>query len=429
MTRHRVLYICHNHPEVYVGGAEVCAWELFQAMREAGEFEPVFLARTAAPGYRSHNGTPFRALNDDANQVLWYQEEYIPFFMTTRRKEQFTVHFHRFLTTYRPDVVHIQHTYGLGFDLIRQIHHSLPGVPIVYTLHEFFPICQAEGHMLRTTREGELCRRATPARCHECAPEESPPQHFLRERFIRSHFALVDLFLAPSRFLLERYLDWGIPAAKLRFQENGRVLRTPLDGEGREDSPSPGQIAFFGQLSPHKGIAVLLQAMKLVSVSEGSAVHLFLNGANLESQSEEFQVEVSTLLRECRGNVTVLGKYRTSEIPQRMRAVAWVVVPSLWWENAPLVIQEAFMHGRPVISSDVGGMAEKVTAGVNGLHFRIGDPADLAATLVRAAGTPGLWERLREGIPPVYSIEDSVKAHGLIYRSLMDRTGTGEGES
>jgi len=281
MTRQRVLYICHNHPEVYVGGAEVCAWELFQAMREFGEFEPIFLARTTAPGYRSRNGTPFRALNDDPNQVLWYQEEYVPFFMTTRRKEQFTVHFHRFLRTYRPDVVHIQHTYGLGFDLIRQIHNSLPGVPIVYTLHEFFPICQAEGHMLRTTRGGELCRQASPARCHECAPEQSPHEHFLRERFIRSHFALVDLFLAPSRFLLDRYRDWGIPAEKLRFQENGRVLQTPLDEPGSENSPPRGQIGFFGQLTPHKGVVVLLQAMKLLSASPGPPVHLFLNGANL----------------------------------------------------------------------------------------------------------------------------------------------------
>ena len=61
-----------------------------------------------------------------------------------------------------------------------------------------------------------------------------------------------------------------------------------------------------------------------------------------------------------------------------MARIDWVVVPSIWWENGPLVILEAFQHGRPVICSDIGGMSEKVTDGVNGLHFRRGDPRDLA---------------------------------------------------
>ena len=58
-----------------------------------------------------------------------------------------------------------------------------------------------------------------------------------------------------------------------------------------------------------------------------------------------------------------------------MAEIDWVVVPSIWWENSPLVIQEAFLHGRPVICSDIGGMAEKVRHGVDGLHFRVGDDA------------------------------------------------------
>ena len=60
-----------------------------------------------------------------------------------------------------------------------------------------------------------------------------------------------------------------------------------------------------------------------------------------------------------------------------MSSVDWVVVPSIWWENSPLVIQEAFMHGRPVICSDIGGMAEKVNDGVDGLHFRVERPPSL----------------------------------------------------
>ena len=87
-----------------------------------------------------------------------------------------------------------------------------------------------------------------------------------------------------------------------------------------------------------------------------------------------------------------------------MSEIDWVVVPSVWWENSPLVIQEAFMQRRPVICSDIGGMAEKVTDGVDGLHFRAGDPQSLADTIERAVGTPGLWDRLRAGIGEVHPL-------------------------
>jgi len=99
--------------------------------------------------------------------------------------------------------------------------------------------------------------------------------------------------------------------------------------------------------------------------------------------------------------------------------VDWVVVPSVWWENSPLVIQEAFQQGRPVICSDIGGMAEKVTDGINGLHFTTGDAMSLADTLKRATTTPGLWEALREKIPAIYPMDDHVKELDRIYGSLL----------
>ena len=101
-----------------------------------------------------------------------------------------------------------------------------------------------------------------------------------------------------------------------------------------------------------------------------------------------------------------------------MEHADWIVVPSIWWENSPLVIQEAFMHGRPVICSDIGGMAEKVRDGVDGLHFRANDARSLAATIQRAAGTPGLWEKLRQGIRPVYAMQEHVARLTTLYDHL-----------
>lgn len=79
------------------------------------------------------------------------------------------------------------------------------------------------------------------------------------------------------------------------------------------------------------------------------------------------------------------------------------------------------MHGRPVICSDIGGMAEKVTHSVNGLHFTVGDPAHLAETILTAVRTPGLWDRLRAGIPPVYSMNRHVAKLTELYGELIER--------
>jgi glycosyltransferase involved in cell wall biosynthesis len=93
----------------------------------------------------------------------------------------------------------------------------------------------------------------------------------------------------------------------------------------------------------------------------------------------------------------------------------------VWWENSPPVIREAFQHGRPVICSDIGAMAEKVHHRVDGLHFRVGDPAGLAAALERAAMTPRLWYRLRDGISPVKPLDQHVSTLTELYSDLIER--------
>jgi glycosyltransferase involved in cell wall biosynthesis len=94
------------------------------------------------------------------------------------------------------------------------------------------------------------------------------------------------------------------------------------------------------------------------------------------------------------------------------------VVPSTWWENAPLVIQEAFYHGRPVICSNIGGMAEKVRDRVDGLHFQAGSAASLADAMLEAATTPGYWDKLAQGIVPTVAKEQAAREHLALYRGL-----------
>jgi glycosyltransferase involved in cell wall biosynthesis len=329
-------------------------------------------------------------------------------------KQALTRHLRDFLLTHRPDIVHFQHTHFLGYDAIRVVRNTLPGVPIVYTLHDYLPICHREGQMVRSAND-DLCTHASPRRCSECFPPISPQTFFMRERFVKSHFDLVDLFIAPSRTLREHYLTWGLPEEKIVFEPYGRVPAIPV-GSPEVDRPRD-RFGFFGQLSHFKGSIVLLEATRLLGPDFPG--HLSIHGANLEVRSPEFQAHLRDLLAETASTATMVGPYQHAQVGALMAGVDWIVVPSIWWENSPLVIEEAFLQGRPVICSNVGGMAEKVSDGVNGLHFERADPQSLADVMLRAATTPGLWESLASQIPPVHNMKDHVAVLGAAYERLL----------
>lgn len=436
--KRRVLSICHNHPSVRPGGAEAYAYELHRALSVSSAYESIFLAKGGpplGPTGAVHSGTFFEPTGHGDDEYFFYTDGYqFDHLMGTHTgKDFYHKHFRDFLQAYKPDIVHFQHTLFLGYDMIREVRNTLPHAPILYTLHEYLPICHRDGQMVRTGTE-ELCNRASPRRCHECFPAISPQTFFLRERFVKSHFSLVDLFLAPSDLLRQRYIEWGIPEDKIRKEEYGRrpAVRTAPTAE----RPVRNRFAFFGQLSAYKGIDVLLEAMRiLVLESDAPATArrkapegptLRVHGANLDFQPGEFQNRFKVLLQELQGTATFMGKYTHDALPDLMEHVDWVVVPSVWWENSPLVIQEAFLHGRPVICSDIGGMAEKVTDNVNGLHFTAGDSRSLAATIKIASSTPGLWQRLRSGIPPIYDMDNHVDQLNRLYTALLETKRTHE---
>lgn len=415
----RILHVSHGHPAFIAGGAEIASFELFKRMVQL-EYDAFYMARVGPPTHLRRPGTPFQSIpGETKREVLFYTDRFDLFFFSQEEQAALTLHFREFLESLRPDVVHFSHTLFLGIEMVRQVRNVLPHSAIVYTLHEFLPICAADGRMIRM-RDRSLCDHATPLRCHECFPDRTPQDFFLRELFIKSHLQNVDAFVAPSQFLLDRYVSWGLPQDKLHLIENGRCLQeeAPL----RAAPPGEGRvcIGYFGQLNPDKGLQVLLAAMKILTERGHRDIHLRIHGANLDMQSPEFQASLKESLAQTPDNVTVLPQYVQSDLPGLMKEVDWVVVPSTWWENAPLSIQEAFMHRRPVICSNIGGMAEKVRDDIDGLHFRVNDAQSLADTLLRAAHTEGLWERLRESIRPVFSVDRAVVAHAGLYRSLSN---------
>jgi glycosyltransferase involved in cell wall biosynthesis len=421
MSRKKVLYVIHGHPAIRPGGAEGYTLELYEAMRESPDFEPILLARNGPPHSppTDHEGTRSALVGNDPNQFLFETDagNYEWLFGRSGNKVPLTRYYRDFLLAHKPDVVHFQHTLFMGYDMIRATRRTLPSAAIVYTLHEYLPICHRHGQMVRTDGD-ELCLVESPRRCHECFPAIPANEFLARKRFIQSHFDEVDMFLAPSLFLMDRYVDWGIPPDKIRFEEYGRRSFEPLremDGNRRRN-----RFGYFGQFSHYKGVNVLLKAMAILAEDDTDA-RLWLHGANLDIQPQDFQDEFKELLKEAENNVFLVGRYEPHEQRRLMAAMDWVVIPSRWWENSPLVIQEAFAYGRPVICSDIGGMAEKVTDGVNGLHFRVGDPISLAQTIETAVSTPALWSRLRSRINPPYSMDDHTAELTRLYAGLLGR--------
>ena len=417
----RVLYVAHSHPTIRPGGMEMYADELYHAVREAGEFEPTFVSRVGPPGWvgADHRGTRFARMGEDPNLYYFYTgfEEFDRLLLTARSKRMYTEDWHAFLHAVKPDIVHFQHSLGLGYDMIRETRSTLPHVPIVYTLHEFVPICHHAGQMVRTETL-ELCYEASPRRCHQCFPKIPVQSFWLRERFVKSAFELVDMFITPSEHARRRYMEWGIPPERVLHEDYGRSPIAPVP-----DPPDAGRrkrIGYIGQITRYKGVDVLLEAMKILE-REGAGVQLVLRGANLEVQPPEFQEQIARLLEETSDSVRFTGRYEQAELPRLLSAVDWVIVPSIWWETGPLVIHEAMMHRRPVICSDIGSMVERIRDGVNGLHFRVRDPYSLADTIRRAVSTPELWDEIRAQITDPHSMDEHLPVITTIYHQLLAR--------
>lgn len=178
------------------------------------------------------------------------------------------------------------------------------------------------------------------------------------------------------------------------------------------------RFGFFGQVTEFKGLHIVLDAIARVPRRVWGDASLCIFGGNLENQPAAFREKFSALMTAAGTRARFFGSYRAEELPRLMGQVDWTIVPSIWWENSPLVIQEAFLHRRPPIVSDIGGMAEKVAHGVNGLQFRAASPEDLADVLTQALTEPDLWQRLSSAAPNPPDLARFAAEHMALYRDL-----------
>ena len=126
----------------------------------------------------------------------------------------------------------------------------------------------------------------------------------MRKRFIQSHLALVDPFIAPSEYVKERYVEWGLDPARIVVEPQGITAeRAPSGGRPRPPRVA-NRFAYFGQLNPYKGADVLLRAMDLLGDDFDGQLRIF--GANLEKQSPEL---AGALRRAARGRAPATSPF------------------------------------------------------------------------------------------------------------------------
>lgn len=404
----RILQIAHDHPAYTTGGTEILAHDLTTALGATTGAETRYLAATTL--LQRPDDIPGSLGLEGADHLL-RTGRYDRFSMLRQDGTDWIASVGRLLDSFRPDIVHLHGLDRIGAEILAVLHRLAPQARIVMTLHDYQILCPNDGLML-TVADGLRCRKAGADQCRGCYPAMSSAAHLLRRAHLTALLSLVDHFIAPSRFLADRFTDWGIDAARITVLPNQVWVGA---SPARPARSRPDRFAFFGNIAPHKGILPLLAAARLAD----DALTLDLHGG-LGHAEDGFRSDFAGALAAA-PNTSHLGAYMRADLPALMARADWLVMPSIWWENAPLVLLEARAAGLPVICSGIGGMAELVEHGVTGLHVPPGDPRALAEAMVAVATDAPLHARMA-AVQRDRHRDDAyrgfVDAHLTIYRNL-----------
>lgn len=281
----------------------------------------------------------------------------------------------RIVADHRPDIAHL-HTilYQLSPSLIETLKRLR--VPVVQTLHDFSLYCASRSLFA----DGAICERCRGLRYQHVLLRNCCNGHRLLSlmsfsakavhALLRLYPGKVDLFIAPSRFVRDKMVDWGLPAR--RIETIPHFL--PPAPEPASDGGGDGSILYAGYLIRQKGIFTLLRAMARLP-----KLRLTIAGRGPEGPAVAAAIERLGL-----ANIELAGFLRGEDLSRAIRRASLLVFPSESYETFGMGILEAFLAGRPVVASNLGAYPELVEHGIRGgFLFEAGNAADLAAKLDR----------------------------------------------
>ena len=392
----KIVQVIHGYPMRYNAGSEVYTQTLSQGLAKHHEVHVFTREENAfAADYA------MREERDPYCPAITLHIVNYPRNRDRYRQAGIDRRFGEILDTLQADIVHIGHLNHLSTSLVQE--SAQRKLPIIYTLHDYWLMCPRGQFMEMHPQDPNDLWAACDGQEHRKCAERCYARYFSgadselaqdiaywgdwvarRMAHMRAMADLVDVFIAPSRYLHDRYRDrFGLPPHKLRYLDYGFDL-VRLQGRAR----IPGEAFTFGYIGTHipaKGIHQLIQAFGAI---QGDA-RLRIWGRHRGQDSDALHALAQALPTDKARRVEWLSEYRNQAIVHDVfNRVDAIVVPSIWVENSPLVIHESLQARVPVITADVGGMAEYVHHEVNGLCFRHRNPQDLAAQMQRLLDNP-----------------------------------------
>jgi glycosyltransferase involved in cell wall biosynthesis len=376
--------ICSNvYPPHFTGGAELIAHYQSKALQARGFRIAIFAGDDSeiTPRYAmaedEYEGLPVFRIGLNREDFSW---EYVNFF-----RPQVEQHFRRVLHAFSPDVVHVHNPIGLSAGIIRAA--KAYGAKVVVTLHDHWGFC-FKNTLLKSG--AEICQDYS--RCAQCmafvddgAQRRIPIR--MRRDFLSLQLDAVDAFISPSLYLAETYVRAGLPVSKINriwygidVERFSKVVKTPRPGKVR--------FTYIGYFGLHKGIHVLIEALRLIRLREALVLNLV--------GSVEFQPEIRERVESLglSANVKFWGKVDHTHIESVLRETDVLILPSIWPENQPVTITEAMASKTAVIASDTGGIPELVINEETGYLFRPGSAVDLAERMLQFVAHPELIQTL-----------------------------------
>ena len=443
----RIVQLVNGLPPEALGGTETYAAALAKELARQGHAVSVFsrCARPQQPEYALETTLVEQVEITRVNNTLRENRT----FADTYRNDTIAAHFGALLDRFAPDIVHVQHLMYLSTTCIDEAVRR--AIPVVMTLHDYWLICQ-RGRFLKP--DLSVCPGQTDTGCAQCFSHVLNPglsrlhgllkpllgqNSWLRARLRRLNAARsatravspaaqdqvrarmahvrelcksVALFLAPSRFLRQQFVAFGIPEEQIVFHECG--LQTTHLRAAEKTAPK-GRLSFgyIGVVDPVKGVDLLVEAFQSLPQAD---LRIYGGEAAYAPYPNErcFRSQLTNS-----PHIRYMGRYDNQELGRILADIDVVVVPSIWYENAPLVIREAFLARTPVITADFGGMREWVRDGVDGLLFQARDVADLRRQIARCITEPDLVARLSQAFPAVRSIAEDAALLAQHYRRLV----------
>ena len=418
----RILLVSHKYPPYALGGVEVYTYHLARALGARHKVAVFFRHDDReGPSFVEHDG--------DDDGVLMRRVSCSPTglgasvpgeFFDTFLNRQIEDSFSWFVAQFQPDVIHIQHVMALSARLLHLARCA--NLPVLLTLHDYWFIC---GNSQLIWPDAQICQgKAWGMNCVRCAAAARfpsavaawlrpalAPLFVYRDWVVKGAALQATRFVSPSRFLIGQYAAAGFPEERFTYLENGiplahirRVAWRPSDG--------PLRVTFLGSLAWQKGVHVLVEAFNCLPTG---VARLRIWGD--PTVFPDYGDHLGHVLDH--PDAQLMGRIANERVGEILADSDVMVVPSLWYENSPVVIQEARAAGVPVVASGHGALAEKVRHGVDGLLFPPGDVAALRGTLQRLVDEPELLPRLREGVSPPAGIREHVAQLETLYQQIL----------